>query len=227
MREILIGDVHGCLKELQQLIEAVDPTRDDTVVFLGDLMDKGPDTVGVIRYVLQLRDRCHVVVLRGNHEDAHIRYWQGGNRDHFCADVMAQTERMMTEQEKRYIATLPMAYRLANGDLAVHGGIPLTMTTTPELLTHKQAFPVMRTRYVDGETLEPLMWNDTRPNRVFWATLYDGRFGHVWFGHEIHDAATEYRHATCIDTGCFKGGALTAVILKANKRTHVAVRMQQ
>ena len=222
MREILIGDVHGCLTELQQLIDALEPTYDDHVVFLGDLMDKGDATIGTIRYVMTLHQRTNVTVIKGNHEDAHIQYWNGGNRDHFCADEMARVEKILTQDEKDWIQNLPLAYRLTGGDLVVHGGIPVHMTTDPVFMKPDDARDVLRCRYLNPETFRMLPWNDYRKDKVFWAELYDGRFGHVWFGHEIHKKPTGYRHATCIDTGCYKGGNLTAVVIRGGKKTFVA-----
>lgn len=67
-RTIAIGDVHGCSVALRTLIDAIQPTPDDTLVFLGDYVDRGPDSRGVIDFVLELEKRCHLVPLLGNHE---------------------------------------------------------------------------------------------------------------------------------------------------------------
>jgi hypothetical protein len=59
---ILIGDVHGCLTELQALICRIAPGADDTLVFLGDLVDKGPESPGVVRWVRHLSTLYRVVI---------------------------------------------------------------------------------------------------------------------------------------------------------------------
>ena len=71
MRTILIGDVHGCGAALNALLAKLKFRSGDTVVMLGDLFDRGPDSYGVFRTVLEL-DREYgdsLVLLRGNHED--------------------------------------------------------------------------------------------------------------------------------------------------------------
>jgi serine/threonine protein phosphatase 1 len=67
-RTIAIGDVHGCSKALRAIANAIQPTADDTLVFLGDFIDRGPDSRSVLDFVLELENRCQVVPLLGNHE---------------------------------------------------------------------------------------------------------------------------------------------------------------
>ncbi len=68
MRRIVIGDIHGCEKALRTLIECIAPTPGDELIFLGDYVDRGPDSRGVIDHIIELQSRCKVVALRGNHE---------------------------------------------------------------------------------------------------------------------------------------------------------------
>lgn len=68
MRQFAIGDIHGCLTALQVLDDELAFGEDDTVVTLGDYVDRGPDSRGVIDFLLGLRERCRLVALRGNHE---------------------------------------------------------------------------------------------------------------------------------------------------------------
>lgn len=67
-RLIAIGDIHGCLSALNAVLAAIAPRSDDTLVLLGDYVDRGPDSRGVLNRVLALCDTCHVVPLLGNHE---------------------------------------------------------------------------------------------------------------------------------------------------------------
>src|SRR4051812_48837504 len=67
-RTIAIGDIHGCSKALRTVVDAIEPTADDTIVFLGDFVDRGRDSRGVLDFVLELEKRCQVVPLLGNHE---------------------------------------------------------------------------------------------------------------------------------------------------------------
>lgn len=67
-RTIAIGDIHGCSAALAALIAAIEPAADDTLVPLGDYVDRGPDSRGTLDLLLDLEKRCRVVPLLGNHE---------------------------------------------------------------------------------------------------------------------------------------------------------------
>ncbi len=68
MRTLAIGDIHGCHNALTALLREVRPTITDQVLFLGDYIDRGPDSRGVIETLLKLQSQCKTVFLRGNHE---------------------------------------------------------------------------------------------------------------------------------------------------------------
>ena len=80
-RTFAIGDIHGDLTALQTLFERLPGlTDDDTVVFLGDYIDRGPESGGVVAYVRELTERCpaRIITLRGNHEDAWLQVIEKG-----------------------------------------------------------------------------------------------------------------------------------------------------
>jgi len=83
-RTIAIGDIHGCSTALNRLIEAIQPSEQDTLVILGDVIDWGPDSRGVIETLLRLSEQCRLIPLMGNHEEMllaarrsrlEFRYW--------------------------------------------------------------------------------------------------------------------------------------------------------
>jgi predicted MPP superfamily phosphohydrolase len=76
MRSYVIGDIHGCLNELALLIEGLPLESGDRLVFLGDYIDRGPDSKGVVAYILELQKRndLEFVCLKGNHEDMFMSY---------------------------------------------------------------------------------------------------------------------------------------------------------
>jgi serine/threonine protein phosphatase 1 len=67
-RIIAIGDIHGCAKALESLIQRVQPAPDDLIIPMGDYVDRGPDSRRVLDLLIDLTTRCHVVPLLGNHE---------------------------------------------------------------------------------------------------------------------------------------------------------------
>jgi serine/threonine protein phosphatase 1 len=68
MRTLAIGDIHGCLRSLDALLAEINPQPEDLVVALGDYVDRGPDSKGVLERMLWLRGRCRCVALKGNHD---------------------------------------------------------------------------------------------------------------------------------------------------------------
>jgi predicted MPP superfamily phosphohydrolase len=76
MRSFVIGDIHGCLAELTFLINNLPLEQGDRIVFLGDYIDRGPDSKGVVSYLVDLKARAvyDLVFLKGNHEDMLMSY---------------------------------------------------------------------------------------------------------------------------------------------------------
>lgn len=75
---IAIGDIHGCPQSLDALLEEIDPTSDDHLLFVGDYIDRGPDSKGVIDRLLDLREEVKCTFLRGNHESLMLGYLDSG-----------------------------------------------------------------------------------------------------------------------------------------------------
>jgi serine/threonine protein phosphatase 1 len=67
-RTLSIGDIHGCLANFDALLQAIAPTLDDHLILLGDYVDRGPDSAGVVKRVLKLTHSNHLTTLKGNHE---------------------------------------------------------------------------------------------------------------------------------------------------------------
>jgi serine/threonine protein phosphatase 1 len=76
-RVIAIGDVHGCATALRALIKLIDPRTDDTLVMLGDCVDRGPESRQVIEYLFELKESCQLIPLLGNHEEMMLNYVDG------------------------------------------------------------------------------------------------------------------------------------------------------
>ncbi len=243
-RTIFIGDVHGMLDELDALINALDLASGDRLVFLGDIVDKGPDQVGAVRRVGQLLDRTDIscVLVRGNHEDQHIRYRHHLTHTPKVARDMASRKPTLeafqsgaTDQDAAVLdQALPFWRCPELNILAVHGGIPGDMLDFPDHWDEFEHLPksdkrklekIWRTRFIDRETGVFLSNSSQQPDDPFWAEVYDGRFGHVVFGHEVFmDGPAEFPHATGIDTGAVHGGHLTALVVTPDgKRDYVSV----
>lgn len=77
-RTFVIGDIHGALKALLQIIERINITKEDTLIFLGDYVDGWSESAEVINYLIDLKRKCHCIFIRGNH-DAWCEDWLKGN----------------------------------------------------------------------------------------------------------------------------------------------------
>ncbi len=84
-RIFAIGDIHGCLDKLVRLSQRISPREGDTLVFLGDYIDRGPDSAGVIEFLLKLKKSCpaELVFLKGNHEAMLLDYLGGRNQESY------------------------------------------------------------------------------------------------------------------------------------------------
>jgi serine/threonine protein phosphatase 1 len=138
-RTVVVGDVHGCCDELDRLLEALRLGSGDTICFLGDYIDRGPDPKGVIDRLLRLRGegpRC--VFLKGNHEDMFLAFLgaEGRYGDAFIANGGAATLRSygvrdfagpeiaerLPPAHRQFLLSLPSAARLGRFFCA-HAGI--------------------------------------------------------------------------------------------------------
>lgn len=237
-RTFVIGDVHGCLAELTLLVEKLAPVPGDVFVFLGDLVDKGPDSIGVIRYVRDLLTRFHgSLSIGGNHEEKAIRlllkFAETRDRSIFPADEAWMLDAKV--EDVTWLASFPLVHRLeghAQKFIAVHGGFyPKFFEHYPEGIGqvpaawHKgggkktdRARKFLRVRVVDAEG-EFVQLSEQKPEHKRWAEVYDGREGFAFYGHEPFDEVVEDRHAMGLDTSCVFGGKLTAAVLKTGTLT--------
>lgn len=80
-RIFAIGDIHGCISNLMSIMDMIDiDTRNDALIFIGDYIDRGPDSKGVVDFVLKLRENIkHIICLLGNHEQMFLDYINDGN----------------------------------------------------------------------------------------------------------------------------------------------------
>jgi hypothetical protein len=201
---VIVGDVHGCLIELEELLHQVGYSATDALVFTGDLVAKGPDSQGVVQLA---REKGAVSVL-GNH-DAHVlKVGRGGEgkRHH------EQIARSLTDADWRYLEAMPLVCELkAVGAVVVHGGL------VPGLaLDAQDRDTVINMRSFDS---------DGRPRKsieghVPWASKWLGP-QHAVFGHDAVRGLQQYAYATGLDTGCVYGRKLTALILPERRLVSV------
>ncbi|MFI6355705.1 polynucleotide kinase-phosphatase [Streptomyces sp. NPDC050743] len=208
----IIGDVHGCSAELEALLaklgyaDGVHP-QGRTAVFVGDLVDRGPDTPGVLRRVMSMVESGNALCVPGNHENKYGRYLGGRKvqHTHGLAETIAQMEgesEEFKERVRRFLAGLVSHYVLDGGKLVVcHAGLPEKY--------HGRTSGRVRSHALYGDTT-----GETDefglPVRYPWAEDYRGRAA-VVYGHTPVPEASWLNNTICLDTGAVFGGKLTAL----------------
>jgi protein phosphatase len=213
----LIGDVHGCLDELRELLAVLGYSVDaDTVtappgrkvIFLGDLVDRGPHVPGVLRLVMNMVESGAALCVPGNHELKLLRALNGRNvqMTHGLPESLAQLAHEppeFVERVKAFIDGLTSHYVLDDGRLVVaHAGMKENMQGRGS--GHVRSFALY------GETTGETDELGLRV-RYPWAQDYRGK-AMVVYGHTPVPYPPRWLNNTlCLDTGCVFGGNLTAL----------------
>ncbi|MFJ4850319.1 polynucleotide kinase-phosphatase [Streptomyces sp. NPDC088733] len=211
----IIGDVHGCSSELETLLgklgydDGVHP-EGRTAVFVGDLVDRGPDSPGVLRRVMGMVASGSALCVPGNHENKLGRYLKGKKvqHTHGLAETIEQLEKedakdpAFREQVREFIEGLVSHYVLDGGKLVVcHAGLPEKY--------HGRTSGRVRSHALYGDTT-----GETDefglPVRYPWAEDYRGR-ATVVYGHTPVPDTSWINNTICLDTGAVFGGRMTAM----------------
>jgi serine/threonine protein phosphatase 1 len=204
-RTIAIGDIHGCRLALTTLLDAIAPTPDDTLVTLGDYIDRGPDSRGVLDEVIALSGRCRLVPLLGNHEEMLLlgqinsdvlKSWLS------CGGVEAVRSygwtpggprRSLTEWiPKRHWDFLArcLHYHETDTHIFLHAGY------VPNLPLKEQPAVALRWRVTDARTAVPHQ---------------SGKIAVVGHTPQRSGNVLDLGFLICIDTDCCRGGWLTGL----------------
>jgi len=227
-RDVVVGDVHGCLEELEALLARLAPVAGDRFFFLGDLVDRGPSSVAVVRRVRDLlRAFPGSACIAGNHEEKALRFHEKGAEK---ASVLEDWARAADATDWAFLDALPLVHRVPeHGVILVHGGF------FPRLFEEHGALGdipsdwrrgrgkrlerlrrTLRIRTIDAAGNMVALGEET-PSTVHWTARYDGREGFCFFGHDPQlepSVPLRATHAMGLDTGCCFGGALTAAVLR-------------
>ncbi|KAL4872491.1 hypothetical protein BDV12DRAFT_144422 [Aspergillus spectabilis] len=226
-RLIVIGDVHGCKTELESLLDEVnfDTTRDH-LIFTGDLIEKGPDSLGVIDLAREYKASS----VRGNHEDRvltlrHDMIEANVTDDSFDhvhpLDAKSrQLARQLSPEQADWLDALPVILNVGQitnmGQVVVvHGGL------VPGVELNKQdPYSVMNMLTIDLPTHVP---SASRDKGVKWTKLFNKHQAFaleskttvttVLYGHDAKSGLWLKEYTKGLDSGCVKGGKLTALVI--------------
>lgn len=237
MRKIIVGDIHGCYKELNSLMRRVKlDKKEDVIVFLGDYTDRGPDSYKVVRYLMRLKQemgqRC--VLLRGNHEehileyvkpsfsilDESFWYYNGGQMT-----VKSFGDFFPSEEERKEAFERYAAFITANTELyydlgecfCAHASVKnenpqITLQEDPRFFTWDRS--ILNGGLYHGKFA--VVGHTPMEEPTMFLAGEDGTVTQKTF-----EVGTEYEipksNMLCIDTCCFYTGRLTALVLAEGK----------
>lgn len=211
-RIFAIGDIHGCLDKLEDLISVMHPGPRDRLVFLGDYVDRGTSVVEVINFLIDLAGRYDCIFLRGNHEDMFLSFLEfGSNQTVFFANGGRKTvesyvgpgrfisgdqvARVLPDAHRDFYSRLKWHHR-DELYLYVHAGIRPQVALADQ---DRQDLIWIRDEFISSPT--------GIPQKVI--------FGHTPFARPLVKP-----DKIGIDTGAVYGGCLTAVVLPEEKFLH-------
>lgn len=208
MRTLAIGDIHGCLTALNALLDMVQPQPDDLVVTLGDYVDRGPDSRGVVDRLLELPKRCRHVALRGNHDvmmlDARtdldaLRDWLNcGGREtlrSYSADGRDATLGNVPAEHWDFLESVCVPYFETDTHLFVHANVysDVPLAEQPTYMLYWEKLFKDAAAHVSGKTLV---------------------CGHTA---QKSGAPLDLGHTVCIDTFVYATGWLTCLDVATGK----------
>jgi len=196
-RTIAIGDIHGCAQALARLLEVLQPTQSDTIVTLGDYVDRGPDSRGVLDLLVDLLGRCELVPLLGNHEVMLLEasasreamaFWQacGGQE---TLESYGGSLKNVPQDHWVFLQSLSRHHESAE-HIFVHANYD------PNLLLHQQPDRLLLWEHIDRKV----------PPRH-----ESGKIAIVGHTPQVSGEVLDLGSLICIDTYCVGGGWLTAL----------------
>lgn len=202
MRTLAIGDIHGCLSALNFLLDEVEPCAEDRLIFLGDYVDRGPDSRGVIERLLRLREQHpRSVFLRGNHEIMMVtaRRHPRTQREWLSVGGKAALQSYAGDRLIGCLEDVPDSHWAF-----LEQGLSDWFETDSHIFVHANLDPTQPL------TLQSEDW-------LFWNFL-TGPIGHcsgktVIVGHTVQPGGlpVHYGDTIAIDTGLYRGGWLTCL----------------
>ena len=211
----VVGDVHGCLDALQRLMaalgydEAARHPQGRTLVFVGDLINRGPDSAGVLRLVSRLAREGRARMALGNHDDTLLRCLRGAPMDLSRRGLDATLAQIKAAPDSRTL-------RAETLTLLENARLYLSLDSGKLIVVHAGIEEAMIGKPIDAETRRFLLNGDAtgkspegKTLRRDWAASYQGS-AFVVYGHTPQERAVVRGRTVNVDTGAYRGGLLSA-----------------
>lgn len=207
---LAIGDIHGCINSLNKLLEKLSSYQDYTHIFVGDYIDRGPDSSGVVDRLIEIQEQIDCVFLRGNHEQMLLDAYKWGDLDLWLMNGGNSTL-------KSYGATYNNL-NIPDKHLAFYSATDMYFETEDYFFVHAGLSP--------DKTIEESLHKESLMKKFLWERSHLNAFKTPWektviFGHTPRPYPIHKPNMLGIDTGCVYEslgyGKLTAVILPEQK----------
>ena len=215
-RIFAIGDIHGCAEELEKLLAILPFNNTDTIVFLGDYIDRGPNSKKVIDLILDLKKKTNVVCLKGNHESMAIDFIKdpssaqaglfimNGGSSTLASYTLRADQFIIPDEHLEFYQSLELFYE-TDDYFFVHAGVP--------------NIPLKK---IDQEehAMELLWLRSSFHNSSYkWGKI-------IVHGHTVVDDVEIHKNRINLDTGCVFKGKLSAIELPSQKIYQVNARTE-
>jgi serine/threonine protein phosphatase 1 len=225
-----IGDVHGCYQVMRRLLDrigehndALPPAKSLHIIFLGDLIDRGPESAAVLEFLHDLQKRSNrVIILLGNHEEAMLRVlggetalirpWLGfGGRETLLSLGIALPEADEPPREflRRLQNTVPRKW------VRWLSGLPLTAESGEYFFCHAGVRPGI---HLARQSRQDLLW--IREGFLEATTNFGAVVVH---GHSIESQIEVRENRIGVDSGAYRNGTLTAIYLEDDRQELISV----
>jgi len=184
-RLLAIGDIHGCLDELEAIIRQVEPRENDRFVFLGDYIDRGSDTPGVVEYLIEFAKQTVSVFLLGNHEDLLLKFLFENDRTFVDWSVGGQAT--LDQYKESVFRGIPRRHMDFFRSLLPY------YETDRFIFVHAGLKPPLPPK---GQKLKDLLWIRNEYTTFDWGKT-------IVNGHNIRSKPLISPHRICIDTGAY------------------------
>lgn len=222
-RTFVIGDPHGCARECKELLDKCQVTSSDRVIFVGDLIDRGPDNAQCVDLVMEIeKKQDSPACVLGNHESRHLDYRnleEAGKNPNVSVPTHIETRKQLTDEHYAYFRSLPLYIRLPEFNaVVVHAGVwpnvPIEQQNKHHLLHCQMIYPGVDQ---DGHINKHSKWPSKAASHwKFWTHYWTGP-EIVIFGHSVLDRPLSDEFAIGIDGGAVFGRELWAVEMPGGK----------
>lgn len=219
-RTVIVGDIHGCLEEFDELITTISYNQEtDRLILLGDLIDRGPDSVGVVRRAREMKLEC----VMGNHEHKFLKWYRSVGS---AVDVYDKQPHytQLSDEDVNYISHMSNYIKLPESNtIVVHAGLRANVP-----LINQSKEDLMYIRYMDSDhkflSLKKInKLGKEATGARFWTEFWTGPESIV-YGHNVHSYEDPLIEEvapgiTCygLDTGVCFGGKLSALIMESKE----------